>query len=309
MKSAAVSASVTAAPQLPVELWRAAGAAVMGVSHKRSGLPCQDAQGYRVLPDGVIVVALADGAGSAAFSESGACTAVEAALEAMIAGWVNTPTADGMCDPQHLEQILRETFAQAREAVLQLVEREEFEAQEDAGEPPLTAREFASTLTCAVASPDCLAVGQVGDGAVVALGNPDELIAVTRLQRGEYANETHFLVEEDALDQLTIDFLDRPVNGLAVMSDGLIRLALRMPSQDPHLPFFQPLFRFAQTIQDEAEASAKLAAFLDSDRVNDRTDDDKSLVLAVRVEPVTYQPPEESETSPEEHSSRNGEDE
>lgn len=203
-----------------------------------------------------------------------------------------------MGDPQHLEKILRAVFAAARGTVLNLAER----ADEDAENPEfvLNPRAYASTLTCAILTPDCLMVGQIGDGAVVALAGPDELIAVTRLQRGEYANETHFLIEQDALDQLTIDYLDCPVNGLAVMSDGLIRLALRMPTQEPHLPFFQPLFRFADTIKDAAEASAQLAAFLDSERVNARTDDDKSLVLAVRVNPVVYDVSPDLETLGEE---------
>jgi len=103
------------------------------------------------------------------------------------------------------------------------------------------------------------------------------------LQRGEYANETHFLIQADALDQLVIDVYDTRVSALAVMSDGLIRLALRMPSQEPHAPFFQPLLNFVESTTDAAGAARQLSAFLASERVNARTDDDKSLVLAVRV--------------------------
>jgi hypothetical protein len=76
--------------------------------------------------------------------------------------------------------------------------------------------------------------------------------------------------------------VDQPISRLAVMSDGLIRLALKMPAQEPHEPFFAPLFRFVEMITDPAEAEAQLAAFLSSERVNARTDDDKSLVLAAR---------------------------
>ena len=59
-----------------------------------------------------------------------------------------------------------------------------------------------------------------------------------------------------------------------------------MPSQEPHTPFFTPLFRFAASVEEDDEkrdaAGEQLAAFLSSERVNARTDDDKSLVLAVR---------------------------
>ena len=77
------------------------------------------------------------------------------------------------------------------------------------------------------------------------------------------------------------------------MSDGLIRLALKMPSQEPHPPFFHPLFGFTEAAAEEAGAAEKLALFLNSARVNDRTDDDKALVLAVRPggrKPTSGQP-------------------
>jgi hypothetical protein len=173
--------------------------------------------------------------------------------------------------PENWHSLAREAFESARAAVLAL-----------AGESGESPRDYATTLTGVIALPDCLVVGQVGDGAVIAEDADGGLYTATRLQRGEYANETHFLTGEDALDQLAIEVLERPFRSLAVMSDGLVRLALKMPAQEPHAPFFAPLFRFAAAVKDEAQASAQLADFLASERVNARTDDDKSLVLAVR---------------------------
>lgn len=261
MKSSEMDATLFTQANTPAAAWLAVGAAVVGGSHQRLGLPCQDAQGFLTLPNGLLLVALADGAGSAEFSDQGACCAVEAALRALAGGLEESPS-----EPPDWPDALQQAFTQAREAVLGLADAD-------------SARAYACTLTCAVASANALAVGQVGDGAVVALGADDALFTVTRLQRGEYANETHFLTQEDALDQLTIDLVERPLRGLAVMSDGLIRLALKLPSLAPHLPFFQPLFRFARA--GDPQAPEQLAAFLDSERVNARTDDDKSLVLAV----------------------------
>jgi len=71
------------------------------------------------------------------------------------------------------------------------------------------------------------------------------------------------------------------VRALAVMSDGLTRLALKLPANEPHPPFFQPLFAFASAADGQAQAEEQLAAFLASERVCARTDDDKSLVIAV----------------------------
>ncbi len=167
--------------------------------------------------------------------------------------------------------LIRTIFEQARQALLDLSENEGI---------PL--RSLAATLTCVIAMDNLLAVGQLGDGLVVLQTDGEELLPATRLQRGEYANETYFLTQEDVLDQLQMQVICRPVQALAVMSDGLIRLAMKMTSNEPHAPFFKPLLAFAAAAEDAQAAQEQLAAFLSSERVCSRTDDDKSLVLAVR---------------------------
>ncbi|RPJ52463.1 MAG: protein phosphatase 2C domain-containing protein [Chloroflexi bacterium] len=309
--------TLPAVPAAQPAAWQVVGAVVRGVSHERLGMPCQDAQDYRLLPGGILLVALADGAGSAAFSDQGARAAVNEALHALAGSFEPGLPADN----EAWQALLRDVFAGARAAVLRLAETNvkegvdpkaatrlpdepegfqdpaaaapeedeaaldfaEFEEPEISPVPGQPGRAYATTLTCAVVTAGQLVVGQIGDGVVVA-GEGADLFTVTHLQRGEYANETHFLTQVDALDHLAIEIVDRPVSALAVMSDGLIRLALKMPAQEPHEPFFQPLFRVTAAMQDAAEVARQLSAFLGSERVNARTDDDKSLVLAVRVE-------------------------
>jgi hypothetical protein len=78
--------------------WRVIGRSVAGSAHVVRDIPCQDALAWRQLPDGRLILAVADGAGSAARSELGAAAAVEAlvdALDAALAGLV----ADGS-DPE-----------------------------------------------------------------------------------------------------------------------------------------------------------------------------------------------------------------
>jgi hypothetical protein len=247
--------------------WQVVGAAVQGVAHLRLNLPCQDAQGYRVLPNGVLLAAVADGAGTARFSDQGARAAVSEMLRALEAAL----SAQLPPDAAGREALLRDAISSARLAVLTLARQ--------AGE---SAREYACTLAGVIVHADGLVAGQIGDGAVVVQEEDGSLVPATRLQRGEYANETHFLAQENALDQVEISSFERPVRAVAVMSDGLIRLALKMPAQTPHLPFFEPLFRFAAAEANSDGAVEQLERFLGSARVNERTDDDKALVLAVR---------------------------
>jgi hypothetical protein len=254
-------------------LWRVVGAAVQGTSHTRSDKPCQDWQGYRCLPDGGLVVAVADGAGSARRAERGSRRAVEAALESAeraVEALLETQPDLTEADWQDL---MRTIFGDARRAVAARARSERHRL-----------REYATTLTVVIAADGWVAVGQIGDGAVVILDMRGEMYAATRLQKGEYANETHFLTLRDAVKRVMVVAEERPIKALAAMSDGLIRLALRLPSGDPHQPFFQPLFKFIARVDDEARAQDQLAAFLSSERVCARTDDDKSLVLALSLE-------------------------
>ncbi len=250
-------------------LWRVVGASALGTSHARRGQPCQDWQSYRCLPGGGLVVAVADGAGSAGLAERGSQRAVEAALDAAALAAQALLANKPQVEPTDWNDLMRWVFSQARKAVAARAHSEHH-----------LLRQYATTLSVAVAAGGWLAVAQIGDGAVVVEDASGALIAATRLQKGEYANETHFLTDRGAVKRLETWVDTRPVKALAAMSDGLVRLALRLPSGEPHRPFFAPLFHFIANVTDEPQARQQLADFLSSERVCARTDDDKSLVLA-----------------------------
>lgn len=258
--------------------WKVVAAAAAGSSHDILNLPCQDALGYQVLltdsqPEGILVAALADGAGSAQRSEQGARTAVDTALQ-FLSAYLHE---EGL--PQHEDAwslLLAEAFTAAQLALFQLADEEY-----------LPARSFATTLSCLVAHARGYALATIGDGVIVSMDSAGDLTLVNRLQRGEYANETYFLTQEFALEQVQIAICNQPARGIVMMSDGLSRLALSLPAQKPFEPFFRPLFAFIESREQEHtaedfEANRQLEAFLNSDRVHARTDDDKSLLIAVR---------------------------
>jgi hypothetical protein len=238
--------------------WKVAAAAAAGSSHERLNLPCQDALGYQILHsdserDGILVAALADGAGSAQRSEQGARTAVDTALQFLTAYLQEEglPQQEGAWS-----LLLDEAFTAAQLALYQLAEEED-----------LPVRSYATTLSCLVAHAGGYALATLGDG--------------------EYANETYFLTQDFALEQVQTVICSQPAQGIVMMSDGLARLALSFPSQKPFEPFFRPLFAFIESREqgvtaEDSEANLQLEAFLNSDRVRARTDDDKSLLIAVQ---------------------------
>src|SRR5438105_8587314 len=64
-----------------IPMWRFATARVTGSSHLSTGTPCQDRLACAVLPDGSLVAAVSDGAGSAPLADVGAEVAIRTVLE------------------------------------------------------------------------------------------------------------------------------------------------------------------------------------------------------------------------------------
>ena len=264
--------------------WRVIGASVAGTSHRADGVPCQDAHAYRLLPNGALVVAVADGAGTAARAEEGSRLAAEHGATSLENAHLDRRTPPPGEPAWRL--LLLGAFWDARVAL-----------DAAAAEAGIAVKHFSTTLTCAVAAGPWLAVGQIGDGAVVGATpireNGDAggaLFTAVRPRRGEYANEVRFLTAhtpEDALDEVEVRVYAGATTALALTTDGLLRLALRLPGHEPHAPFFRPLFAFVAETEpgDQATAERDLAAFLATDRINARTDDDKTLVLAARALP------------------------
>jgi len=251
-----------------VEQWQVIGTSVPGTAHIKHDLPCQDAHGFLTLSQGGVVVAVADGAGSASHAEQGALCAVQTPLALL-----KTRLASALpADQEAWETLLAQAFATTREALEKL-----------AGTEAIPLRELATTLTLVIVTPTWLVTGQIGDGFAVAHTGKGELFACTEPQKGEFASETYFLTMDGALDHVDGRVYALSVAAIAVLTDGLFRLAVQLPANTPHPPFFSPLLAFPGKMAGTQTAQEQLAAFLRSERVNTRTDDDKTLVLAART--------------------------
>jgi len=140
-------------------------------------------------------------------------------------------------------------------------------------------REFATTLLLVIVTIHWVAVAQVGDGAIVIQHEDGTLESLTPPELREYINETNFLTDDDYLMQTEYTILSRAgLQGIALLTDGLQIVSMKLPENIPHVPFFTSLFKFAA--QPDA-TEAELRRFLEGERINVRTDDDKTLLLAV----------------------------
>jgi len=249
--------------------WKYAASSVIGTSHqtKADGV-CQDFHVCRYLdgPQPALLAIVSDGAGSASHSHYGsrsACEYVERAL---------AHAAPGM--------LFTHDFALH---VLQSVRKH---LEDMATEFGLKVRELACTLLVAIVHTSRAAFWQVGDGAMCfRLRDEDTFQYAFWPEKGDYANVTFFVTDATAEEHLEFDVTNGEIVELAAFSDGIERLALDFVAGEAHSGFFNGLFPHLRSLEPghSARVSAQLAEFLASERVNKRTDDDKTLILASRA--------------------------
>jgi hypothetical protein len=251
----------------PAADWIAAVDFQAGPRHRRECAPCQDYGALRRLPGGIVLGAVADGAGSAPHSAKGARWAVQHVLRHL--GAVFRTDASGT--HRDIEQTLRAALAATRGAI-----------GDRAARNGLLVEDIACTLIVFVAAPDWLAAAQIGDGFIVARLDGDAYELLLAPLHGEYVNETVFLTAPDGLDSARLTLRRTPARFICAATDGLESVSLRSADAAPHAGFFRPLEQFLSTAEDERMVRRSIREFLRSERLAARSDDDKTLLLCGR---------------------------
>ena len=255
--------------------WRYVAASVIGTSHEKAGGAWQDANGCQIysMPTGetVFAAAVSDGAGSAICGGEGAARTCHALLDLM-----NEHISSGNTVEQLTRDIVESWITKIQDFL-----------EEEATTVSRERRAFACTILGVLIGESCAACLQVGDGVIVLADSEVPCYGhVFWPDRGEYANTTHFVTEDAAIEHLQFEPVRRRIVEAALLTDGLQAVALNYQQQIAHEPFFKGLFAPLQNVEEgcSPELSASLAVFLSSPRVNDKTDDDKTLVPASRAD-------------------------
>lgn len=251
--------------------WKVIGQSVAGTSHQQVNKPCEDALAYTVVaaPQGedVLICCVADGAGSARYA------AIASAL-------VTTKTVDYLS-----ETIVNNTNIHEPDIVA-VAEKlyEELQAMAAQYEEPLN--EFSCTYLGCILFNNKSIFFQIGDGAMVRDDGNNHYVPVWWPENGEYSNITFFLVDDYHFGHLKTITIEESVQEVALFTDGLQLLALNNENFSVHQPFFNGMFkwlRMAAKKEDVDILNRKLHEYLNSDAINSRTDDDKTLLLATRM--------------------------
>lgn len=268
--------------------WTGFAASIPGGGHIRRGIPCQDASAVMISPRPAAIVC--DGRGSASLSHFGAQGAVDAfrfqvsVLEPFL---VNILDEEEMKQDQWIKfcRIMYRTLMQVKYELAEKHDQDE--------------KEFDCTVAFVIAGKKHIGCFQVGDGSIVLRQN-GVCKTVFLPEKGEFANQTHFLRpggEEEMKFQHLL--LDSSVNsGIAITSDGPEHLMFHLADMTPGKIFDM----FLDDLCKEELCRQDLMDYLTRREWADdpRGADDRSLALLTRIgaEPVTESVPEKTQEEP-----------
>lgn len=249
--------------------WAWACASDIGTSHLRTGQRLQDAYScFTCTSVGkeFFVGIVSDGAGSAEFGGEGAalvCRTLGLAVRRHFTLGQDLPSQTSLeyWVDEARDRIYRAAQARAKDA-----------------------RDFAATLVCAISDGDRSVIAHVGDGCVVVRERASgQWVAPTWPDQGEYASTTTFVTDQPNA-KVRVSPFDVAVDVISLFSDGIERMVLDMAAKKPSDRFFgviaQPIVSSSVLQGRDGVLSRQLQAYLASEQVTSRTDDDKTLVIA-----------------------------
>jgi hypothetical protein len=200
---------------MKIQNWKFAHVKRVGTSHIQKNVPCQD-DTHMQFENGVIVLALADGAGSRKFSHVGSRIVVNEISKLIVNNFDRfyIQLEQPQIDPDQLLDIKKEMINYLHKCLYDYV----------VNNPGVLFEDLASTLLFYAYSKNRYIMGHLGDGIIGTYKqsqNTDIIETSSFPENGEAANITFFTTNQDVLDHLRISAgTNYQLNGIVLMSDG-----------------------------------------------------------------------------------------
>ncbi|MCI6859525.1 MAG: protein phosphatase 2C domain-containing protein [Eubacterium sp.] len=265
-------------------MFHAIHSTVIGDSHIRKGMVCQDSSGT-VVTDHFAIAVVADGHGSAKHfrSDAGSRIAVKITTK-LLKNYMSRPDFKEQFF-QHPEFILSQMEKQIlmkwREAVEEyhrenpLTEEEKEKIPEHSRNHLKTAVIYGSTVLAAVMTEDFSYGMVLGDGGFVALDGSGKL-SVPVEDKNSHANYTSSLCNTDAIDFFEHWYTTKKMEALFVSTDGLFK---SFASEEDFLKYHGLL---AHMLWDEDRTQKSLQRNFEK-RTREGSGDDISIALVYRM--------------------------
>jgi len=242
-------------------MWRTQSALVTGRGQRKTGKPLQD-RTCILQENDVTAAALADGAGSADWSQEGAHVAVETACNLLCGDF------DRLFQAGTPMELRRKILEAVRDAV-----------EQRAGELGVPVSELACTMLVVAVQGDRYLIFHLGDG-VIAYQKAGTVRIASIPWNGEFVNSTVFVTSQNALRHARVYRGTRPeLEGFCLMSDGC-EPALYDKQRNRMAPLLRILFQQVQLMG--RQSSSEILNAVMRGLIAPRTQDDCSMVLLTR---------------------------
>lgn len=246
-------------------MWIYSAYASIGTSHERHHLPCQDAVAV-TSQDNILIGAMADGAGSTTHGGVGARIAVQEFLDFFCKQHLEDLDLESSDTQYKVADLFEDAHATILEALMSHVNKTKTSLEN-----------FASTFMGVISTPYFTVIGHIGDGFVVIRSDGSYTLAAAEAQK-EFVNQTTFIT--DSHGYLEVSIIPTPIEFLAMGTDGLADVCLEQKPMKPHANFFKPFDDYLESYPAPEDSQHELEAFLSSEKLNARTQDDKALLIA-----------------------------
>ena len=245
----------------------------MGTSHAKTALPCQDfalCNTLKTSAEQFLIAVVSDGAGTAKYARDGARITCLEFMYAAKSFLIDNPSVS------HIEE----------NTVLDWLDRMRDRLSEFSRRRSARPRDFAATLIGLIAGSHSTLIVHIGDGAaVVREDGKQNWIVPSWPYHGEYEATTCFVTDDPPLN-LTVMQLPIRIDRFALFSDGIERLVLDFTQKNAYAAFFERITKpleSSKTCGFDFELANSLQSYLSGQSICDRTDDDKSLIIGIRV--------------------------
>lgn len=251
-------------------MWNYVNVSVRGISHQEADIPCQDKNSCSIVESDSyqnLVIAVSDGAGSAVKADTGASLICQKFTDHI----KNSLQAGAV-----VKDFNRDFF---KDWLVSFQEELNATAEADG----LRLRDYACTFLGVVLGENFACFAQIGDGAIVFKNEENKYLLGFLPQQGQFINQTFFATEENAAAQLDYLYLEKQIDELAVFTDGIQSLVIDFKDHCVNEDFFSQWFQWLRELDDREMGNYALETYLNSPKITERTDDDKTLILAIKA--------------------------
>lgn len=238
-----------------------------GPYHIKNNIPCQDSYAYKLLENGYIVSAVADGLGSCKHSDIGSKVAVDSAVD-VCSGKLEA----GMSDEEIID-IMKLAYMVADANVSTTAEK--------AGN---SYDDYDTTLCLAIYNGINLYYGQAGDSGLVALTDTGEYIPVTSQQRDQDGAVFPLCF---GLNYWEFGKVERNILGYALMTDGiwgkLVPPLLKDEDVRINVPLAEKMINYFEIEEGEINDLEKMMADYWENCPENYIDDDKTSLCVINT--------------------------